>query len=134
MRLLLDEMWSREIAVQLRRRGHDVIAATEREHRGRYSSTPDPVVFGRAQDDGRAIVTDNVADYEAARLAYETAGEPHHGVIYALAPAFNRHRGDQVIGPTVRALDRFLRDHPEDPLNTAHYLRPAPAPRPRDER
>lgn len=62
MRLLLDEMWSYEIAIQLRRRGHNVIAATEREHAGRYSNTPDPVVFERAQDDGRAVVTDNVAD------------------------------------------------------------------------
>lgn len=119
-------MWSFEIAVQLRRRSHDVISATEPEEAGRYSNTPDPVVFERAQDDGRAIVTDNVADYEAVRLAHETTGEPHYGVIYALAPAFNRHRGDQVIGPMVRALDRFLNDHPgEEPLNTAHYLRPA---------
>lgn len=63
-----------------------MIAATEPEHAGRYSNTPDPVVVERAQDDGRAIVTDNVADYEAARLAHETTGEPHHGVVYALAP------------------------------------------------
>lgn len=127
MRLLLDEMWSHQIAFQLRRRGRDVIAATEPEHSSRYSSTPDPVVFQRAQDDGRTIVTDNVADYEAARLEYEIAGQPHHGVIYALAPAFNRHRGDQVIGPMVRALGRFLDEHPgEDPFNGVHYLRPAP--------
>ena len=126
MRLLLDEMWSYEIAVQLRRRGHDVIAATEPEHTGRYSNTPDPVVFERAQQDRRAIVPDNVADYEHVRLALETAGKPHHGVVYALAPAFNRHRGDRVIGPMVRALGRFLDDHAgEEPLNAAHYLRPA---------
>jgi hypothetical protein len=126
VRLLLDEMWSYEIAIQLRHRGHNVIAATEPEHAGRYSGTPDPVVFEHAQDEGRAIVTDIVADYEAARLAHETTGEPHHGVIYALAPAFNRHRGDQVIGPMVRALNRFLDDHPgEEPLSAAHYLRPA---------
>ena len=126
MRLLLDEMWSYEIAVQLRRRGHDVIAATEPDYAGRYSSTPDHVVFERAQEDRRAVVTDNVADYELARIAHEIAGEPHHGVVYALAPAFNRHRGDQVIGPMVHALDRFLNGHPsEEPTSTAHYLHPA---------
>jgi hypothetical protein len=120
-------MWSFEIAVQLRRRGHDVIAATEPEHAGRYANTPDPVVFERAQQEGRAIVTDNVADYEAARLAHETSGQPHHGVIYALAPAFNRHRGARVIGTMVRALDRFLHEHSgEEPLNAPRYLRPAP--------
>jgi hypothetical protein len=129
VRLLLDEMWSFEIAAQLRRRGYDVIAATEPDHAGRYANTPDPVVFERAQQDGRAIVTDNVGDYEAIRLAHETSGEPHHGVIYGLAPAFNRHRGPQVIGPMVRALDRFLNEHPgEEPLNGAHYLRPTSSP------
>jgi len=34
------------------------------------ASTPDPVVFDRAQEDGRAIATDNVADFEAVRLEY----------------------------------------------------------------
>ena len=125
MRLLLDETWSYEIAIQLRHRGHDVIATTEPEHAGRYTNTPDPVVFERAQHDRRTIVTYYVADYEPTRLMLETAGESHHGVVYALAPAFNRHHGERVIGPMVRALDRFLDDHPGDePLNAAHYLRP----------
>ena len=31
MRLLLDELWDYEVAVQLRRRGFDVVAATEPE-------------------------------------------------------------------------------------------------------
>jgi hypothetical protein len=127
VKLLFDEMWSYEIAVQLRQRGHDAIAATEAEHADRYAGTADAVVFERAQEDRRTIVTDNVADYESARLSLESAGQPHHGVIYALAPAFNRHRGEQVIGPMVRALDQFLGEHPgEEPLNAPHYLRPAP--------
>jgi hypothetical protein len=67
-------------------------------------STSDPLVFERAQENGRAIVTDNVADDEPLGLALEGAGESHHGVVYVLAPTFNRHHGDQVIGPIVRAL------------------------------
>jgi len=86
VKLLLDEMWTFEIAIQLRRRGHDVIAATEPAYADHYASMPDPVVFERAQADRRAIVTDNVADYEPARLALEIASEPHHGVVYALGP------------------------------------------------
>ena len=39
MKLLLDEMWSSDIAVQLRRRGHDVDAVAERpELRGKADS------------------------------------------------------------------------------------------------
>lgn len=124
MRLLLDEMWSHEIAAQLRRRGHDVIAATEPEHAGRYSGIPDDIVFERARHDRRVVVTDNVSDYELVRIAYESAKKVHHGVVYALAPEFDRHRGSRVIGPMVDALDGFLTDHPSDEaLNAAHYLR-----------
>lgn len=105
------------LAALARRRSPGMPAVTRTQRTWSSSSAPRLT----ARD-----LTDNVADYEAARLAHETADGPHYGVIYALAPAFNRHRGDQVIGPIVRALDRFLDDHPgEEPLNAAHYLRPA---------
>ena len=129
MKLLLNEMWSHEIAAQVRRRGHDVIAATEPEHAARYRQVEDDVVFARVQEDERAIVTDNIKDYETARLAYERRGEPHHGVIYALSPPFDRHQPEAVIGLIVRALDHFLRSLPpgHEPLNMAHLLVRAPA-------
>jgi hypothetical protein len=126
VRLLLDEMWSHEIAVQLRGRGHDVIAATEPEHEGRFTGVEDDVVFGRAQEDGRAIVTENVGDFERARVAFEHRGQDHHGVVYAREPQFNRNLGAGVIGPMVRALDRLLNEHPEDdPRSRVIYLRRA---------
>ena len=62
MRLLLDEMWTPTIALQLRKRGFDVVAISEPEHAGRYAGISDDQVFAHAQDDGRAIVTDNIAD------------------------------------------------------------------------
>lgn len=128
MKLVLDEMWSPAIAVELRRRGHDVIAAQEPAHRGRYGALPDDVVFEQAQEDGRAVVTDNIRDYELARHAWESRGLAHHGVVYALDPHFNRHRGNTVIGSMVRALDALLEGASglPWPLNCAHYLRPAP--------
>lgn len=79
MRLLLDEMWSHEIALQLRRRGHDVIAVTEPEHETHYGRLDDDVVLERAQEDGRAVVTENVGDFERARVAFEGTGRSHHG-------------------------------------------------------
>lgn len=128
MRVLLDEMWTPTIAIELRRRHFDVIAINERAHAGRYAGIPDDEVFARAQEDSRALLTDNVPDYEKARLDWEAHGTAHHGLIYALDPPFNRHRGDAVIGQMVRALEHFLSspEAQEEPFNRVHYLGSAP--------
>jgi predicted nuclease of predicted toxin-antitoxin system len=127
VKVLLDEMWTPTIAVELRNRDLDIAAISEPLHADRYAGIPDDEVFARAQEDGRAIVTDNVADYERARRDWESRGQPHHGVMYALNPPFNRHRGDAVIGQMVRALSEFLssRDASGVLCNRVHYLREA---------
>lgn len=127
MKVLLDEMWTPTIAVELRSRDLDVVAISEPLHADRYAGIPDDEVFVRAQDDGRAIVTDNIADYERARRDWESRGQAHHGVIYALNPPFNRHRGGAVIGQMVRALSAFLSapGASHEPFNSVHYLREA---------
>ena len=124
MKLLLDEMWTHEIAVQLRRKGHDVVAATEPEQAAQYRHLDDDIVFARAREAGRAVVTDNVTDFERVRLSYEQRSELHHGVIYALSPPFDRNQGETIIGLMVQALDSFLRSLPQghEPFNTAHLL------------
>jgi hypothetical protein len=122
-------MWSPTIAVELRKRQSDVIAITEPAHAERYAGMPDDEVFALAQEDRRGVVTDNVADYEKARLDREARGLVHYGVVYALDPPFNRHRGDVVIGQMVRALEQLLAS-PAAELEAGsrvHYLRPAPA-------
>jgi hypothetical protein len=66
----------------------------------------------------------------AERLIEEgLRGRAHHGLIYALDPPFNRHRGEGVIGQMVNALAHFLSspDAAKEPFNRAHYLREAPA-------
>lgn len=105
-RLLLNEMWSAEIALQLRRRGLDVVAATELPRR--YRGVPDDEVFRRARAEGRAIVTDNVADF--ARLVADAAdrGESHPGVVFVVRPAFDRAQPG-VVGAMVQALAAFAR-------------------------
>lgn len=56
-------MWTPDIAVQLRRRGHNVVAVAERpDLRGQ----PDALIFAAAQSEERAVVTENVADYRRA--------------------------------------------------------------------
>jgi len=128
VRLLLDEMWSPTIALELRKRDFDVIAITEPAHASRYAGIADDEVFAHAQDDGRAVLTDNIADYEQAVSDWESHGQPHHGILYALDPPFNRHRGDGVIGQMVSALTHFLSspDAAGEPFNRTHYLREAP--------
>jgi hypothetical protein len=127
VRLLLDEMWTPTIALELRKRDLDVIAISEPAHAGRYAGVSDDEVFARAQEDGRLVVTDNIADYEQARHDWESRGKGHHGLVYALNPPFNRHRGERVIGQMVNALAHFLAspEAAQDPLNRAHYLREA---------
>jgi hypothetical protein len=129
VRLLLDEMWTPTIALELRKRDLHVIAINEPEHTGRYAGIGDDQVFARAQDDALTIVTDNIADFEQARNDWtESRGRPHHGLIYALDPPFNRHKGERVVGQMVKALVHFLSSPAatQQPFNQTHYLREAP--------
>ena len=65
-------MWTPTIALELRKRALDAIAISESAHAGRYAGISDDEVFARAQDDGYAIVTDNIADYEQARREWDS--------------------------------------------------------------
>ncbi len=127
MKLLLDEMWTPTIAVELRKRGVDCVAISEPACASRYAGVSDDQVFARAQEDDRTIVTDNIADFEAARLDAESRSRIHHGVLYALDPPFNRHHGDAVIGQMVRALEAFVVSAAGSgrPVGGADFLRPA---------
>jgi hypothetical protein len=125
MKLLLDEMWTPTIAGELRRRGFDVVAINEALAAARYAGVADDAVFARAQEDSRTIVTDNISDYEMARRDWESRGRAHHGIIYALNPPFNRHRGDAITGEMVRALEHFLGSSApaSEPFGRVHNLR-----------
>lgn len=101
MKLLLNEMWSAEIARQLRRNGIDAVAATEMPLR--YRGVPDHDVFARAREDGRAIVTDNLPDFATLVADAASRGEKHPGVIFAVRPAFDRGH-PRIVGRMVRAL------------------------------
>ena len=119
MKLVLNEMWAAEIARQLRRRGHDVVAATELP--ARYRGIPDQGFFTRAREDGRVIVTDNVPDFAILVADAASRGEDQPGVVFAVRPAFDRAQPD-LVGRMTRALDRLLRR--DEPVRGAHFLRP----------
>jgi len=126
VKLLLNEMWSSKIAVELRRRGFDVVSATEVAVAKRYSGIPDDVVVMRAQEDGRAIVTDNIADFSAVHAATQARGQAHPGIVFALRPQFDRSQA-RIVGTMVRSLERFMRSQAArgSLANQVHYLQRA---------
>lgn len=98
-KLLLDEMLSPRIAEQLRRRGHDVIAITERPDLV-GSSDEQVLILGAAED--RAVVTLNVADFAALHADWQTQGRSHGGVAYVSTVTFPQDRA--FVGALVRSL------------------------------
>ncbi|HUG29915.1 MAG TPA: DUF5615 family PIN-like protein [Candidatus Limnocylindria bacterium] len=101
MKLLLDEMYSDAIAVELRARGRDVVSV--REVTPPLAGAPDEEVLEAATALERTLVTENVRDFRPLELTLLADGG-HHGIVYTTDRQFPR--GDpQTIGHLVRALD-----------------------------
>jgi predicted nuclease of predicted toxin-antitoxin system len=103
VKLLLDEHYSPRIAVELRRRGHDVVAVRERtELRG----LSDHALFALMAAERRAIVTEDAADFLPIVRAATVRGTDHFGVVLTSPRQFPRTV--RSIGRLVAALDAFL--------------------------
>lgn len=124
MKLVLDEMWPPAIAEQLRHRGHDVIAAQEPDHHPRYGGISDELLFERAQEHERTVVTDNIDDYEPLVAGCEQHGIVHHGVVFCSSRQFDRS-DPRTVGRLVDALGAFLtaQASTSTPFNQRHWLR-----------
>jgi len=107
LKLLLDEMYPPAIAEQLRARDHDVDAVTARAE---LRSLPDDGIFASAQQEQRAVVTENIGDFSAIADAADQRGLPHHGLIL-VDPAEYPRGNPRTIGRMVTELDRLLNDH-----------------------
>jgi hypothetical protein len=112
-------MYPPSIAVQLRGRGHNVEAVTERPE---LRALADPEVFAVGQRERRAILTENIADFSALADNCDRRGEPHHGLV--LVDPGRYPRGDRrTIGRIVTALGRLLGEHSGDePGSLRHWL------------
>ena len=117
MKLLLDEMWSPQIAQQLRNRGYDVLAVAERPD---LRGAPDANVFDAAQAEGRAIVTENVPDFRFLGLGALAQRRTHAGLIFTSDRTFPRGN-PRTPGRLVAALNRFLVTT-SDLTNNEHWL------------
>jgi hypothetical protein len=78
VKLLLDEQISGKVANRLRERGHDVLATTDSLSMRGLS---DPDLFEVAQQQDRALVTYNRADFEPIIREYVRLEREHHGLV-----------------------------------------------------
>ena len=118
MKLLLDEMYPPAIAEQLRERGRDTEAVTARAE---LRALADADIFALAQQERRAVVTENVADFSMIADVYDQRGQAHHGLV--LVPASRYPRGNpRTIGNMVKALDELAGEQIADPTSPRHWI------------
>ncbi len=112
VRLLLDEQLDPAIAVELRKRGHDVQAVGGNPGREGLS---DPDVLTLATAEHRAVVTNNIRDFRVLHFqAVQPGGPGHYGIVFM---AGNYRRTKQDTGRIVRDLEAKLAEFPgEDDL------------------
>lgn len=97
--LLLDEMFSPDLAVTLRADGYDVVAVLEVP---RLRSAPDVEIAQWAAREGRRVVSENLGDF----AALGGSGDPPLRVLLTSPVRFRRSR--QNPGPLLKALRAWL--------------------------
>jgi len=119
VKLILDELYSKQIAEQLRENGHDVDSVKERAE---LEGLSDQELFTLMPSEQRAILTENWADYARLMRQAEVEGMTHYGVVFTSRQQLPRSR--HTIGLYVSVLDDFLRRHPEADaiLNSSRWL------------
>jgi predicted nuclease of predicted toxin-antitoxin system len=124
VKLLLDEMYPAAIATALRDRGYDVTAVQED---GALRRSSDAELFEAAQQMGRAVVTENVADFLPLAGRIQARGVPHHGLVLTTNRSFPCHR-PRFVGAMTAALAAYL-DAPaarDEPVGLVHWLEAPP--------
>lgn len=97
------------IAAELRKRSHDVVSAQERED---LRGLGDRELWNLASAEGRALMTEDVADFISLVREVTAEGSRHLGVVFTSPGSLPR--GPGTIGLYVEQLDRFLRERPAD--------------------
>ncbi len=119
LRLLLDEMYPHAIAGQLRKQAHDADAVTLRAE---LRALPDSEIFATAQQEMRAVVTENIADFSDIADSYDRRGDTHYGLVLVDPSKYQRGH-PRTVGRLVTELNRLLREHPENKADSLrHWL------------
>jgi predicted nuclease of predicted toxin-antitoxin system len=87
--LLLDEMFTDDIAQQLHTNGYDVISVVADPA---LAGLPDDQVLAYATAEGRALVTANIKDFVPLDTRYRAAGQSHAGLILVSTKTFPQNR------------------------------------------
>jgi predicted nuclease of predicted toxin-antitoxin system len=120
VRLLLDEMISPRIARDLREEGHDVQAI--KKDRPDLIGRGDRELVRRMVTERRAIVTNDIADFQAIHDQCVAAGDGHYGMVFTFDATMPRTK--DAIPQWVRTLSTLLADHGEENAlrNRVHHL------------
>ena len=116
--LLLDEMFSPEIAAELGQRGHDVVAVAADPA---LAGLPDDQILAWAAEQHRCLVTESVKDFEILRRQAVAQGTTNPGLLYS-GPRFPRDR--RFLGALVTALDEVLTAERVPVENEVSWLSP----------
>lgn len=114
-------MISPRIARELRAQGHDVQAV--KKDRPDLTGRSDRELIRQMGAERRAIVTNDVADFQAIHEQLVAAGDEHYGMIFTFDATLPRSKA--AIPQWMRALSELLGENtPEDSLrNKVHHLR-----------
>jgi len=110
VRLLLDEMISPAVARDLRARGYDVDAI--KRDRSELEGLSDLALVSRMTAERRAIVTNDVGDFQPIHDRRIAAGEEHHGMLFTFDATLPRNKAS--IPLWVTTLEIFLAAHEDD--------------------
>jgi predicted nuclease of predicted toxin-antitoxin system len=123
VRLLIDEMYPGAVAEQLRKAGHDAVSL---HYDPETRALDDSAVCGLALAAGRAVVTENAADFLRILRYRAATGEPAPTLVITSNRSFPRH-SDSFIGQAVRALCAFCETHQgaDAASGAVHWLRPS---------
>lgn len=110
MRLLLDEMIAPKIARELRGKGFDVQAI--KADRPDLEAVADREIVRRMAAEKRAIVSNDVLDFQLIHNRLLASGEEHYGLVFASDATMPRNKAS--IPLWVKALGEFLKANPVD--------------------
>jgi Domain of unknown function (DUF5615) len=106
--LLLDEMFSDEIAEQLRTKGHDVRSVVADPS---LVALSDDQILSEAGAAGRALVTANIKDFAPLDRECKAIRRTHAGLVLVSTKTFPQNRS--YAGAVVTALDKLLTGSPD---------------------